>query len=151
MGGVDKGDMLIALYRTAYRTKKWYMAVFSQLLDLCVNNGWLLKRRHERLLGVNGKCALKEYRMLVASSLLLTGRTMASPAPLIMKLIRLPTNPRPPDSVRLDNVGHYPECTTKGRCMQCTEGQTRLKCNKCDLRFCLLPARNCFLHFHTKK
>lgn len=41
MGGVDLADMLIAVYRTDFRTHRWYIAIFSQLLDICVNNAWL--------------------------------------------------------------------------------------------------------------
>ena len=48
MGGVDLADML---YRTSIRTHQWYMGIFSQLLDICVNNAWLLYRRENKLLG----------------------------------------------------------------------------------------------------
>lgn len=33
--------MLIALYRSL-KTHRWYMSIFSQILDICVNNAWLL-------------------------------------------------------------------------------------------------------------
>ncbi|CAG4960799.1 unnamed protein product [Colias eurytheme] len=50
MGGVDLSDMLIAIYRTYYKAHKWYMAIFSQLLYISVNNAWLLYRREYGLL-----------------------------------------------------------------------------------------------------
>lgn len=34
MGGVDAVDMFIAMYRTALRTKRWYLSIFSQMLDI---------------------------------------------------------------------------------------------------------------------
>lgn len=43
--GVDLADMLIALYRTPFRGHRWYLPIFSQMLDICVNNAWLLYRR----------------------------------------------------------------------------------------------------------
>jgi len=49
MGGVDLADMLVALYRTGMKTHRWYLAVFSQILDICVNNAWLLYRRDMQL------------------------------------------------------------------------------------------------------
>ncbi|KAH9632632.1 hypothetical protein HF086_004750 [Spodoptera exigua] len=45
MGGVDLCDMLISLYRTNYKTKRWYMALFSQVLDICVNDAWIMYRK----------------------------------------------------------------------------------------------------------
>ncbi|KAF6201574.1 hypothetical protein GE061_003966 [Apolygus lucorum] len=45
MGGVDLSDMLIALYRTPLRSHRWYLAFFDQLLDICVDNAWLMYRR----------------------------------------------------------------------------------------------------------
>ena len=41
MGGVDLVDMLIALYKTPYKSRRWYLGIFSQLIDICVNNAWL--------------------------------------------------------------------------------------------------------------
>ncbi|XP_065315211.1 piggyBac transposable element-derived protein 4-like [Gordionus sp. m RMFG-2023] len=46
MGGVDLHDMLIKLYRTDIKWKRFYMRVFFHLLDSCVVNSWLLYRRH---------------------------------------------------------------------------------------------------------
>jgi hypothetical protein len=34
MGGVDLADMLIALYKTPLKTRRWYMGIFAQLLDI---------------------------------------------------------------------------------------------------------------------
>ncbi|KAJ8878561.1 hypothetical protein PR048_019139 [Dryococelus australis] len=42
---VDVADMLIALYGTPLKAKKWYLTIFGHLLDLCVINAWLLNRR----------------------------------------------------------------------------------------------------------
>lgn len=44
MGGVDLCDMLIALYKTKYKCKKWYFPIFIQIIDICVNNTWILFR-----------------------------------------------------------------------------------------------------------
>ena len=46
MGGVDLADMLISLYRTPYKTRRWYLRVVVHLLDICKVNAWLLYRRY---------------------------------------------------------------------------------------------------------
>lgn len=69
MGGVDLSDMLVALYRTGLKTHKWYMAVFSHLLDICVNNAWLTYRRDCYQLKEKQIMRLKEFRIHVAIAL----------------------------------------------------------------------------------
>ena len=44
MGGVDKVDFLISLYRISARTKKWPVRVMFHLLDLSLANSWLQYR-----------------------------------------------------------------------------------------------------------
>lgn len=41
MDGVNLADMLISLYRTPFKTRRWYIGIFAQLLDICINNAWL--------------------------------------------------------------------------------------------------------------
>ena len=41
MGGVDLQDMLVALYRTNIRVKRYYLHIGFHLLDMCVLNVWL--------------------------------------------------------------------------------------------------------------
>lgn len=65
MGGVDLADMFVALYRTGLKSHKWYMSIFSQLLDISVNNAWLLYRRDCKQNQVKEK-RLKEFRHEIA-------------------------------------------------------------------------------------
>ena len=46
MGGVDKFDMLIALYRIDRRNKTYYIRIVYWPLQLPCVNGWLLYKRH---------------------------------------------------------------------------------------------------------
>ena len=50
MGGVDLSDMLISLYRTHVKTKRWYLKVLC--LDISKVNAWLLYRRFSTQLHV---------------------------------------------------------------------------------------------------
>ncbi|KAF9409713.1 hypothetical protein HW555_011003 [Spodoptera exigua] len=52
--------------------------------------------------------------------------------------IKTPVAPRPPDSVRYDNIGHLPTFVPQGRCKYCKKGYTSVYCNKCNLRLCIL-------------
>ncbi|XP_065645485.1 uncharacterized protein LOC136075962 [Hydra vulgaris] len=46
MGGVDSCDMLISLYRTNIKIKRWYIKILFHCIDICKVNGWLIYRRH---------------------------------------------------------------------------------------------------------
>lgn len=49
MGGADKSDMLVHLYRSPRKSKRWYMKMFAYAIDVSLSNGsstngtaWLL-------------------------------------------------------------------------------------------------------------
>lgn len=157
MGGVDLSDMLVALYRTALKTRRWYMGIFSQILDICVNNAWLLYRRECALKNTPSDLNLKQFRLRVAEGLQLQGkikRGRPSSQELgeqLPKKIRKPVTTRPGEDIRHDMVGHFPVFTSKGRCKLCVKGQTSVICRKCNQRLCFVEHRNCFLEFHFKK
>ena len=44
MGGVDKTDMLMALYKSKCRTSKWYQRIAIHLFSLAVVNAWVICR-----------------------------------------------------------------------------------------------------------
>ena len=44
MGGVDKSDMMLALYRTRYWTRKWYQRIVTQLFSQACVNSWVIHR-----------------------------------------------------------------------------------------------------------
>jgi len=68
---VDLADMLVSLYRTGIKSYRWYLAIFSQLLDIGVNNAWLLYRRHSQFNNnQQGTLQLKHFRYEIAKSLL---------------------------------------------------------------------------------
>lgn len=71
MGGVDLADMLISLNRIKFRSKKWYNRIFAQLLDIALNNAWILyKREYKALLDDNKFKPIKEFRIDIAKALL---------------------------------------------------------------------------------
>ncbi|XP_065572329.1 piggyBac transposable element-derived protein 1-like [Artemia franciscana] len=46
MGGVDLADMLIELYHSNLKTRKWYMCILYYVFDSAVINALLIYRRH---------------------------------------------------------------------------------------------------------
>lgn len=62
MGGVDLAGMLVALYRIELKTRRWYLQIFAQMIDISLNNAWLLKRRELCLKDIKDKnMTLKEF------------------------------------------------------------------------------------------
>ncbi|KAL3266232.1 hypothetical protein HHI36_010413 [Cryptolaemus montrouzieri] len=113
MGGVDLADMLIALYRSHYKSKRWYMGIFSQLVDICMNNGWLLYRKQMDAMGQPKHDKLKKFK---------TEKTSKSDFTNDQPFKKVSLAARPSD----DDVGHFPIFVEKGRCNLSTNGQTTI-------------------------
>lgn len=61
---------------------------------------------------------------------------------------------RPPQAVRYNNTGHYPEVDGKQHGSRCKLEHCKLKsnvyCIKCGVHLCLKSGHNCFHHFHCE-
>lgn len=107
------------------------MAIFSQLLDICVNNAWLLYRQDYHQYGHQKSMRLKEFRINIAIALneknrpSKVGRKSAKICKTEnLKKIKRNVIPRPIDDIKFDKYDHFLERTTKGRCRYCKKGQT---------------------------
>ncbi|KAH9644136.1 hypothetical protein HF086_010351 [Spodoptera exigua] len=153
MGGVDIADMLIALYRIRMKTRRWYMSIFAQLLDIALNNSWLLHRRDCVQLSEN-KLSLKKFRVQCALALINTCTksrfNVMTNSPKLATITK-PVQPRPVDDARLDCYDHFPIFTSQGRCRLCKNGKTMIMCTKCQQRLCLTAKKSCYLRFHKEK
>ena len=76
MGGVDLSDMLISLYRTPYKTGRWYLRAVVHLLDICKVKLWLLYRRHATQLEipVRQQMKLSEFTSKIANAQIYRGK-----------------------------------------------------------------------------
>ena len=63
MGGVDKADMLLSLYCTKLRKKKWYHRIAFQLLSLAVVNSLVMYR------DIGGEGSLIDFPVICRSLL----------------------------------------------------------------------------------
>ena len=156
MGGVDLTDMLVALYRTPLKSRRWYLGIFAQILDICVINAWLLYRRDVDSTGRKRYDKLKTFRLDVSRALINyqnNKRGRPSHFDVSPNQIKNPVIARPVSDSRYDNIGHFPNESEKGRCRFCVKGQTSIICVKCNVRLCLVigkNSRNCFYAFHVK-
>ncbi|CAM4623838.1 unnamed protein product [Leuciscus chuanchicus] len=64
MGGIDKSDMLVHLYRTPMKSKRWYMRMFAYAIDVSLSNAWIMYRWESKALGVDG-LSLKNFQIQV--------------------------------------------------------------------------------------
>lgn len=65
MGGGDRSDQKISLYRVSIRGKKWYFPLISYCIDMSVQNTWHLHREQ-------GNLNQLEFRRNIACNLLET-------------------------------------------------------------------------------
>lgn len=168
MGGVDKMDFLISLYRIFVKSRKWTLRMIFHAVDIAVVNSWLEYKSNAILLGTQPKHILDllHFRLQLAESLILekrpvTPRRRGRPSrssqepessPPAKRVASIQHRPLP--EVQHDLVDHMPEHSTEanaGRCKRknCS-GKSRWKCEKCGVYLCLNKASNCFRDFHRK-
>ncbi|XP_062851349.1 piggyBac transposable element-derived protein 3-like [Trichomycterus rosablanca] len=158
MGGIDLSDMLVHMYKTPAKSRRWYLPLFGYILDLCVSNSWLVYKRDCDLLNEK-PIPLKRFRLAVAHTLKQVNKTaskvgrpsFSSPPPMSQKKQYVPRPTQPQPDVRYDNCGHMPLHSVKrGRCNFCPKGVSRWKCEKCNVFLCLNANQQCFIAYHKK-
>lgn len=159
MGGVDKADFLISLYRTPVKSKKYYMKLIFHMLDMLMVNSWLLYKRDVNALKLKRKeiLSLSEFKMKAAFALMKEGKvpkrgrpSNENPPPLKKKCFARTSQPE--ESVRFDNVAHYPRIDKARRICRLNgcEGRTNVVCTKCNVHLCLYKNKNHFYTYHCK-
>jgi len=151
MGGVDKSDMLLALYRTKCRTRKGYMRIFYHLCNLAVVNSWCLYKQ------IGGKSCLKDFIVDISRSLM--GGSTPHVNNLLQDDIPPPVVParslsahQVPFGIRYDKHNHWPiqidENAMRCKLPQCKR-KSRFMCTKCNLCLCVIGSSGCFIKFHV--
>lgn len=165
MGGIDKMDFLITIYRTFIRSRKWTLRMFTHAIDIACVNAWCEYKKRATVLGVEKKNILDlvHFRSYVAEVLMKANKTPSRkrgrPA-ATMPDENTPKRPkpsaarRPLEEVRLDNIGHLPSADEDygNRCkFPSCKGKTCFRCVKCNIHLCLSKKSNCFLKYHTER
>lgn len=159
MGGIDLSDMLVHMYKTPAKSRRWYLPLFGYILDLCISNAWLVYKRDCSLLK-KALLPLKKFRLAVAHTLAQVnkpaskvGRPSSSSPPQMSsnKKSNIPRPSHPQPDVQYDNFGHLPLHSNKrGRCNLCPKGVSRWKCQKCNVFLCMNAKQECFAAYHQK-
>nr|XP_033952326.1 piggyBac transposable element-derived protein 3-like [Pseudochaenichthys georgianus] len=165
MGGIDKSDMLVHLYRTPMKSKRWYMRMFAYAIDVSLTNAWIMYRRDCKALGVNG-VPLKSFRIQVfraasnqwpvksssrrSSSSLVESMTVADPQP-----VRGHRSHTPNVAVRFDpSLFHAPVHANRLTCKYCSRKgnivRSNVVCRVCKVHLCMNAERNCFVSYHEE-
>lgn len=168
MGGVDKMDFLITIYRTTIRSRKWTLRMFTHALDLACTNGWLEYKAKAIALGLGKKDVmdLLHFRAYIAEALIGTNKDIQqkkrgrpstsslSPSPSVT-VKHGPQEVQPVDEVRLDGYNHLPAIDDKSFASRCKfpecKSRTHNMCLKCNVHLCITKKQNCFLIYHTRK
>lgn len=165
MGGVDKMDFLITIYRTFIRSRKWTLRMFTHAIDIACTNGWLEYKSKAVALGVRKKdiMDLLHFRAYIAEALIgsnknLTTRQRGRPSNSSPSLPTSSRNTRPEihpvAEVRLDGYNHLPAVDDKSFASRCKfpecKSRTHIMCQKCDVHLCITKKQNCFMLYHKK-
>lgn len=134
MGGVDRSDQNISLYRVSIRGKKWYFPLFAHCLDMSVQNAWQIHRLE------GGKMNQVHFRRAVATNLLESNQSNQRRGPS-------KRNSLANIHSRYDGLNHlviYQEL--QARCGFCHK-KVQFRCEKCEVP---LHPKYCFKSYHTE-
>ena len=160
MGGIDKSDMLVHLYKTPMKARRWYMKLFGYVLDVCICNAWLLYKRD---------CiALKENHMPLKMFRLDISRYARCQKTMNPRTTRLSMNHEPMHIAKRGQKTSLPHETqryepkewhmpvyvsNRQTCKHCSKKEdvhrTRWMCSACKVALCLSDVRHCFIEFHV--
>lgn len=159
MGGVDKLDFLLSIYRSYVRSRKWTVRMITHAIDLALVCSWLEYRKQAEAIGVPKKriVDLLSFRTSVAESLILTkappkrGRpSLEDPKPGVSKKTR---ETPPMLQTRYDGYNHFAKHDSKPDNTRCKYEECKFKthiyCTKCNVHLCILSNRNCFFAYHN--
>ena len=153
MGGVDKCDMLLSLYRNEQKSRKWYRRILFHFFDLCVVNAWVLYKALKQ-----AQIPLANFKLDLARAMITSRVTIPSQVP----------NTHPENRARLsaknvswdaryDQTGHFSAQKNLKNAQRCkNEGctwKTLFLCRKCEVFLCITGKdgeKDCFYMFHQQ-
>ena len=153
MGGVDIMDQKKVTYQFDHRSKiKYYLRVVFDLIDIAVNNAFVVYSKLQEESPSTDKLDAKTYRRVIATTLVgkYTNRKRSIPSSAIMtaktkKYSRISNGP----------VKHTMKKVEKRqRCELCTsrkdQKRTNNMCVECNIHLCYVTDRNCFEEYHDE-
>ncbi|KAG5887401.1 hypothetical protein JTB14_001591 [Gonioctena quinquepunctata] len=145
MGGTDQMDQNLACYRIGIRGKKWYWPSFTWLLDVAMQNSWLLYNKSRKQ-----KLPQKDFRREVAKVYLKKYQVLPKGAGRWATSIGSPSTCRISNDIRFDRTDHFVKHTDgnkkKGCAATTCKSIIRTMCVKCDVALCV----DCFIPFRSR-
>ena len=146
MGGLDKADMFLSLYRTKLRTRKWYHRIAIHLIQLGLINSYVIYKE------VGGKGSPLYFHVDVWRCLLKSLETRNSDKDLEapFKVYCSLKTKNVSNQVRHDKFNHWLLKSTINWCkMDGCSSRTTFIYLKCQVYLCVEKGgENCFLEFH---
>ncbi|XP_067298893.1 piggyBac transposable element-derived protein 4-like [Pseudorasbora parva] len=157
VGAVDPSNFITGHYRVLQKPKKWYQCVFYHLLDIAVENAFVL---HELVAKRKKQEALTRKAFLETLVLELTemdDENISGSAPVDNAHPPAPSSSSTPCSASpepsVTEGSHKPKYmmsdSTAGRrkCKLCHQ-KTPIMCVTCEVPLCFQPKRDCFNNWH---
>ena len=151
MGGIDKLDMMYALYKGQIKSRRWYIYIWLHSVTVALVNSWLLYRRDQMIHGNSKTMKLRDFQLQVATSLRkIATKRRPSFTNFSRKRKREHKQPTVPVDVRKDGVGHMPIWDNKqNRCGFRKDNKfSYVKCGKCNVWLCFNKERACYGYYH---
>lgn len=144
MGGVDLTDMMISLCKIIIKTKRWYLKLYFNCVDIAKVNAWLLCSCHcdQRNVSKKSQLSLLEFSVSFASSLanaqtVQITRPVGRPSRSSIEAEtrkRTHTTVTPVTDFRYDKITHWPDFQeAKNKCKHCKTRIGRVYCKRCNL------------------
>lgn len=161
MGVIDKSDMLVHLYHTPMKSKRWYLRLFAYV---SITNAWIMYQRDSKALGVNGQ-SLKDFRILVfrgasgqTSAKSGSRRSSSSSVESLTTSVDVPEpvgghhSHTPNEAVRFDlSLFHAPVHAKRQTCKYCSRKgnivRSNVVCRVCKVHLCMNSERNRFIMY----
>ena len=141
MGETDRMDQNIQSYRISIRLKKWWWQLFTFMLDVAVQNAWLLYRLTPA--HAIQPMSLLQFRRSIVQSYVVKYRSRVNIGRPVGR--SRPLDKRVPTDARFDGKDHYIQPhPTQRRCSHCGM-KAKTVCSKCQVAV----HDRCFRDFHT--
>lgn len=137
MGGVDRMDENVSLYRISIHGKKWWSTIFTWMVDVSIQNAWQLHRV------AHPEMPQLDFRREIA--LYYCGHYGVPPKSTGNRKRKFEDDDYA--SPRYDNVSHWPRHMSKRRrcALESCQSSMRTICTKCNVGLCV----NCFESYHS--
>ena len=137
--------MYLSLYRSKFRSRKWYHRIVTHFFNLAVVNSYVLYKE----LGRNGSLVdfLSDICRCIMAAVDIPDNLDDEMPPIAKKVWSVRANDVP-DAIRLDKYNHWSiqDTTPQRKNTACTR-RSRFLCSKCQVSLCV-NGKDCFLSFH---